>query len=69
MKTSLLRYISLAMSGVTEEDLILEGVRASSALYPLPEGVTYAYGTAGFRCKADLLPAVAYRIGILAAIR
>lgn len=34
-----------------------------------PENITYAYGTAGFRMKADLLDYVNYTVGILAALR
>lgn len=36
--------------------------------YPRPN-VTYTYGTAGFRMKADLLDYVNYTVGILAALR
>ena len=44
----------------------LEGYVAN---YPLYENVKYCYGTAGFRCKADLLQPAAYRMGLLAALR
>lgn len=30
---------------------------------------SYAYGTAGFRCKADILEPVFYRVGLLAVLR
>lgn len=36
---------------------------------PKPEGVTYSYGTAGFRMKAELLDYVNYTVGILALLR
>lgn len=37
--------------------------------HPKPEGVEFGYGTAGFRMKATLLDSVAFRVGILAALR
>lgn len=37
--------------------------------HPKPEGVTFTYGTAGFRMKADLLDYVNFTVGILAALR
>jgi len=36
--------------------------------YPKPEGVQLAYGTAGFRCSANLLPSVFLRMGCLVAL-
>ncbi|KAF3939031.1 hypothetical protein ABW19_dt0206870 [Dactylella cylindrospora] len=42
-------------------------ILASSA-YPKPD-LTFQYGTAGFRMKADLLPSVVFRVGLLAALR
>jgi hypothetical protein len=36
---------------------------------PRPSGVTMAYGTAGFRAKASLLPSTFLRMGFLAAMR
>lgn len=46
-------------------DLIFERISKSAK----PEGVVYAYGTAGFRMKADLLDYVNYTVGILALLR
>jgi phosphoacetylglucosamine mutase len=40
-----------------------------SVSVPRPEGVTLAYGTAGFRAKASLLPSTFLRMGFLAALR
>ncbi|RKP11149.1 hypothetical protein THASP1DRAFT_33908 [Thamnocephalis sphaerospora] len=37
--------------------------------HPKPADVTYAYGTAGFRMKANLLDSVIFRAGVLAALR
>ena len=37
--------------------------------YLKPAGQKYTYGTAGFRMKAELLPSVVYRVGLLAALR
>lgn len=34
-----------------------------------PDGIVFGYGTAGFRMKADVLDSVAFRVGILAALR
>lgn len=36
--------------------------------YPLPTGVVFAYGTAGFRTKGALLPPVAFRLGFVASL-
>ena len=52
------------MSGV-----MLGGIKEAALRYPLIENVKYSYGTAGFRCKADLLQPVAYRMGLLSALR
>ncbi|KAJ1657928.1 hypothetical protein IWQ61_002747 [Dispira simplex] len=41
----------------------------ASAKYPKPEGVTFAYGTAGFRTKGDLLESVILRAAMLAVLR
>ncbi|KAJ9133979.1 Phosphoacetylglucosamine mutase [Pleurostoma richardsiae] len=38
-------------------------------IVPLQAGQLYKYGTAGFRMKADLLEGVAFRVGLLAALR
>ncbi|KAK3694034.1 N-acetylglucosamine-phosphate mutase-like protein [Podospora appendiculata] len=38
-------------------------------LVPLERGQLYKYGTAGFRMRADLLEGVAFRVGLLAALR
>jgi len=37
--------------------------------YPKPEGIVMGYGTAGFRARADTLPWIMIRIGLLAALR
>lgn len=42
---------------------------AASAKHPIAPGHTYSYGTAGFRMKADLLPGVSFRVGLLAGLR
>ena len=41
----------------------------SFAKYPKPAGKTFAYGTAGFRCPADLLDSTFFRMGMLGALR
>lgn len=41
----------------------------ASKKHPKPEGVNYSYGTAGFRCKADILDPVLFRVGLLATVR
>ncbi|KAK6531665.1 Phosphoacetylglucosamine Mutase [Orbilia ellipsospora] len=45
-----------------------ETIIAASSAYPKPNQ-TFQYGTAGFRMKADLLPSVVFRVGLLAALR
>lgn len=37
--------------------------------YPKPKDLIMGYGTAGFRARADQLPWVMIRVGILAAFR
>jgi phosphoacetylglucosamine mutase len=37
--------------------------------YPKPTGIIMGYGTAGFRARADTLPWIMVRIGLLAALR
>lgn len=37
--------------------------------YPKPKGITYSYGTAGFRYIGDLLDSVAFKVGIIASLR
>lgn len=37
--------------------------------HPNPDGIVFAYGTAGFRTKGELLDGVVYRMGCLAALR
>ncbi|ETN86678.1 phosphoglucomutase/phosphomannomutase, alpha/beta/alpha domain I [Necator americanus] len=38
-------------------------------LCPIPDGLRFTYGTAGFRQNADLLPFVVFRMGYLAGLR
>ena len=47
---------------------LFENVSEKSSKYPKPE-FKFTYGTAGFRLKADLLPSVMYRMGLLAVLR
>lgn len=37
--------------------------------YPKPAGIVLGYGTAGFRTRADVLPWIMIRIGLLASLR
>ena len=37
--------------------------------YPKPAGIIIGYGTAGFRTRADVLPWIMIRIGLLASLR
>lgn len=41
----------------------------ASAKHPIVEDHVYKYGTAGFRMKADLLPGVSFRVGLIAGLR
>jgi phosphoacetylglucosamine mutase len=47
---------------------LFQNVSEKSLKYPKPE-VKFTYGTAGFRLKAELLPSVMYRMGLLAVLR
>ncbi|KAL5254293.1 hypothetical protein ACHWQZ_G013918 [Mnemiopsis leidyi] len=55
--------------GVSPLEITLESIRATASSYNLVPGVKYAYGTAGFRCKAEILAPAAYRMGLLSALR
>ncbi|KAM4059588.1 phosphoglucomutase/phosphomannomutase, alpha/beta/alpha domain I [Hirsutella rhossiliensis] len=44
-------------------------ILAASAKHPITPGHAYSYGTAGFRMRADLLPGVSFRVGLLASLR
>eukprot|EP00056_Hartaetosiga_gracilis_P009813 m.142629 g.142629 ORF g.142629 m.142629 type:complete len:265 (+) comp13196_c2_seq12:107-901(+) len=46
-----------------------EKIASGAELHPTLDGVTYKYGTAGFRTKADVLDPVLFRVGLLAALR
>ena len=46
-----------------------EQLQALLLEYPKPAGVVIGYGTAGFRTRADILPWIMIRIGLLAALR
>ncbi|XP_020266836.1 LOW QUALITY PROTEIN: phosphoacetylglucosamine mutase-like [Asparagus officinalis] len=37
--------------------------------FPLPQGLKFSYGTAGFRAEASMLTSTVFRAGILAALR
>ncbi|KAK4478594.1 hypothetical protein RD792_014082 [Penstemon davidsonii] len=41
----------------------------SASRFPLPPGVKFSYGTAGFRADAAMLESTVFRVGILAALR
>ncbi|KAH0462810.1 hypothetical protein IEQ34_010385 [Dendrobium chrysotoxum] len=41
----------------------------SASLFPLPHGVTFSYGTAGFRADGLKLSSTVFRAGVLAALR
>ena len=55
--------------GVSPLDITLESIRATASNYNLIPDVKYVYGTAGFRCKAEILSPAAYRMGLLSALR
>lgn len=46
-----------------------EQLQALLLEFPKPAGVVIGYGTAGFRTRADILPWIMIRIGLLAALR
>jgi len=49
--------------------IVKEKLTALLLEYPRPKGIVMGYGTAGFRARADILPWIMIRIGILAALR
>lgn len=50
------------------DEEMFQNVLNKASKYPKPD-VKYTYGTAGFRLKAELLPSVMYRMGLLAVLR
>ncbi|XP_020699016.1 phosphoacetylglucosamine mutase isoform X1 [Dendrobium catenatum] len=52
---------------MTEEQCSL--LLDSASLFPLPHGVTFSYGTAGFRADGLKLSSTVFRAGVLAALR
>ncbi|KAG9458853.1 hypothetical protein H6P81_003361 [Aristolochia fimbriata] len=41
----------------------------TASAFPLPPGVKFSYGTAGFRADASILASTVFRVGILASLR
>ncbi|KAK4685783.1 phosphoacetylglucosamine mutase, partial [Tremellales sp. Uapishka_1] len=52
-----------------EHAVRLNAISEASDAYPKPEGVTFSYGTAGFRTLATKLPSVLFRVALLAILR
>ncbi|CAF0791967.1 unnamed protein product [Rotaria sp. Silwood1] len=50
-------------------DTVKEKLTALMLEYPKPSGIILGYGTAGFRARADILPWIMIRIGLLASLR
>lgn len=46
-----------------------QALKVAAASHPRTKEQTIAYGTAGFRTKAELLDHVMYRMGLLAVLR
>lgn len=44
-------------------------IEEEAAKHSKPEGITFQYGTAGFRTKGGILDSVMFRMGILAVLR
>ena len=44
-------------------------IAAVAAKFPLPEGRTFSYGTAGFRTQGDVLEGLAFRVSLLMCLR
>jgi phosphoacetylglucosamine mutase len=49
--------------------IVKEKLAALLLEHPKPKGIVMGYGTAGFRARADTLPWIMIRIGLLAALR
>ncbi|CAF3502799.1 unnamed protein product [Rotaria sp. Silwood1] len=49
--------------------IVIEKLKSLLHEYPKPAGIIISYGTGGFRARADILPWIMIRIGILAALR
>lgn len=49
-------------------DKLLDNASEASKKYPKLD-VKYGYGTAGFRCRAEILQPVMFRMGMLASLR
>jgi phosphoacetylglucosamine mutase len=49
--------------------IVKEKLKTLLLEYPKPNGIVMGYGTAGFRARADTLPWIMIRMGLLAALR
>lgn len=49
--------------------IVKEKLKTVFRRYPKPKGITLSYGTSGFRARADTLPWIMVRVGLLAALR
>ncbi|KAL7424909.1 hypothetical protein Q5752_000596 [Cryptotrichosporon argae] len=58
-----------SINAAHEHGVLLQSLEAAADKYPKPEGVTYGYGTAGFRTLAERLPSVIFRVALLAVLR
>ncbi|XP_072964041.1 phosphoacetylglucosamine mutase isoform X2 [Typha angustifolia] len=56
---------SFSMADEKQRVLLLD----SGSRFPLPQGVRFSYGTAGFRCNGSILSSTVFRAGIIAALR
>lgn len=57
------------MESASKKEQMIKRILEQDALYKVIAGRKFAYGTAGFRTKADVLDKVCFRAGLLAAIR
>eukprot|EP00249_Psilotum_nudum_P022881 c28675_g1_i2 orf=97-1878(+) len=51
------------------EELDRAQLLAAASKFPVPPGLKFSYGTAGYRSEASLLPSTVFRTGVLAALR
>ncbi|KAL9932767.1 hypothetical protein V8E36_008466 [Tilletia maclaganii] len=51
------------------DGLPTELITQAAEAYPKPEGIRFAYGTAGVRTKGDILESTCFRFGLVAALR
>ncbi|PWN52826.1 putative PCM1-phosphoacetylglucosamine mutase [Violaceomyces palustris] len=60
---------SIETASALTQGLPVQLINEASKAHPKPEGIKFAYGTAGLRTKANILDSTCFRIGLIGALR